>query len=791
MMGRLRLRNFIPFLICLLCATALAGPATQSSAPSKIRDRQFRADLEAFTDEMDRFGDRPSDDAVNRMVNLARQNPGDSELLYWGARGAFRGWIGNEVNGTTLLQKAAGMGYAPAIRDLGFLMCLGTQRITQDRVAGMGMLQQIADMGDARALYFVGFGYLHGWGGAAVNPDKAQECFDQALDKGYFPAALDLAELYTQTGDPTKGEQYYELAAELGDVRAMRILVDPSRSDLITRDPAKVGRYLQRGRFWKDEQLGRMLAANILLGRAALNYDEPLALNILRWSADEGDSRAQTLLARARLQGLWGIERQTDRGIRELQWLASGPDPSGSAAFCLGQALWDGAGVSIDTQRASRLIQESADAGFQPAKQWLLQHTSNSQTTRPSISSTTLPNPKSIAQAAMNSLHDVLLAAATTIDSDEQTGAAQKAALALMPVTDQQLEDDDIFRDWMYLETTPPFKAAIARILARARGLPPDSRAMTEAAISVLRKWSDAATIEEATHWLQSAAEMGDPVAMVRYGSYVLHGQGTLQNTQVGLKWLQRALDRSEPMAYLYLGLAYVEGAPGLEKDMDKGMSLLQESYKKGDLLGIWGLALHYYRQSDWRDLFPLLEEGNAQEYPPASSMFAWLLTGQLPMGDKKVSWNGAWNAVFVRGALCGYAIPATWAAVQLGSENPGDPNLARLLLLRSAQEGCVEAKALVAVALVTGAYGISPDVDRGVNELERLIKLDIHGLTVPFDAIEAGRGRAEAKWRLGQLMYQGKFIQKNQQRGQQLIESAASEGNPDANKWLANQKKK
>ncbi len=789
-MGFPHLQRVASLLVALSCATAIADSTTRASAPSMVRDLQFRADLEAFTDEMDRFGDRPSDDAVNRMVNRAQQNPGDPELLYWAARGAFRGWIGNEVNGTTLLQKAAGMSYAPAIRDLGFLMCLGTQRITQDRVAGMGMLGQIADMGDARALYFVGFGYLQGWGGAAVNPEKARKCFDQALDQGYFPAALDLAELYTAMGDQTKGEQYFELAAELGDVRAMRILVDPSRSDLISRDPMKVGRYLQRGRFWKDEQLGRMLAANILLRRTALDYDEPLALNILRWSAGEGDSRAKTLLARARLQGLWGIEQQVDRGIRELQWLASGPDPSGSAAFCLGQALWDGAGVSIDSQRADRLIQESADVGFQPAKKWLLQHTLNTQTTQPSISSTTLPNPKSIAQAAMNSLHDVLLAAATTIDSDEQTEAAQKAALALMPVTDQQLEDDDIFRDWMYLETAPPSKAAIARILARARDLPPNSRSMTEAAISVLEKWSDAATTEEATRWLQSAAEMDDPVAMARYGSDILYGRHTSQNTQVGLKWLQRALDRSEPMAYLYLGLAYVEGAPGLEKNMNKGMSLLQESYKKGKLLGIWGLALHYYRQSDWRDLFPLLEEGNVQEYAPASSMSAWLLTGQLPMGDKKVSWNGAWNVVFVRGALCGYAIPATWAAVQLDSENPGDPNLARLLLLRSAQEGCVEAKALVAAALVTGAYGISPDADRGVNELERLIKLDIHALAVPFDAIEAGRGRAEAKWRLGQLMYEGKFIQKNQQRGQQLIESAASEGNPDATKWIAANKK-
>ena len=764
---------------------SVGGAVPQGAA---VND-QCSSDLLVLKEAMWHNGDRPDDDTVRRIMSFARQYPSDPKLLYWASHCEIIGRCGTTVDGLRGLQKAAQMGYAPAIRDLAFMACLAN---SPDRDSVMTVLRGAAKNGDARASYFLAHAYARGYGGGSPddNLKDAVANFRQSLDGGYFPAAVDLAQIYTHEGDAAKGLQYYELSADLGDVYSMGYLVDPSRCDLIKTDPAKVGHYLQRGRLWQDPQLSRMLGASILLRRAGLQYDEPLAVNILRWAADHGDSRALALVARARLQGLWGIARQPDRGVRELTWLAEGPDRSGSAAFLLGEALWNASGIPADQLRGYAFIRQSAGAGFQPAIDWMSRQSAGGQPDGPADAQQPPPTSQPSRQSAANMLRNVLLEAATAVAPDKQAQVDLSAPAVLSPA-EQNLEDDEIFEDFFSVGGSPlPPADTLSRIIARAVGPDVDAHAMAEAAFAVLEQWSSAATPKQATDWLRRSAESGDPMGMAFYGTELLSEQGALKNPQEGITWLRRSVDRGSPNGLETLGFIYMKGAPGLARDTRKGLSLLQASYSKGNLMANWQLTFFYYQHGDWSSLASTLLEGSNRCYKPAGGMMAWLLTGQLPLGKEKVSDTDAWNNVFLRGALYGNPVVTTLAAEQLASAKPPDVNLARLLLLREAGVGCVEAKAILAAALVTGAFDIQADPQRGVRELAVLADPDNSHVADGFTEIEANIGRGIAAWELGRFLYEGKYVRPDQQRGKKLIAEAAAMNNPDAIAWEAHRQR-
>jgi TPR repeat protein len=107
-------------------------------------------------------------------------------------------------------------------------------------------------------------------------------------------------------------------------------------------------------------------------------------------------------------------------------------------------------------------------------------------------------------------------------------------------------------------------------------------------------------------------------------------------------------------------------------------------------------------------------------------------------------------------------------------------------MLHEAARAGDHRAKAIFASALITGEYGVALDVDRGLVDLEELIATKEIAAGPVVSILEMRIGQAEANWRLGRLLYEGKYLPGDKRRGRELIEKSAAKGNRDAARWLA-----
>jgi TPR repeat protein len=254
------------------------------------------------------------------------------------------------------------------------------------------------------------------------------------------------------------------------------------------------------------------------------------------------------------------------------------------------------------------------------------------------------------------------------------------------------------------------------------------------------------------------------------------------------LRLLNSARDQGELQASVELGTAYLSGLPGLDKDEEKGLSLLIEAHDKRQLQAMWALTLyHFANPSDAVQLQVLLVEGATRLYGPSQSLMSWELNGQVPAPINSTGFHSsnAWITLFLHGAMCENPTTETYVAVHMNDQKTPDPPVSRLLLRRAATAGCVQAQAILASALVTGAFGISPDADRGRASLESLVAIKVDaGQTI--ERLDAYVGRAEAQWQLGHLLYDGKFLPVDHDRGMGLVKLAAVGHNPSAIKWLA-----
>jgi TPR repeat protein len=119
-----------------------------------------------------------------------------------------------------------------------------------------------------------------------------------------------------------------------------------------------------------------------------------------------------------------------------------------------------------------------------------------------------------------------------------------------------------------------------------------------------------------------------------------------------------------------------------------------------------------------------------------------------------------------------------------------GQPAFTRWLL-RDAANDDFRAAAELAYAHVTGAYDVVPDIDRGMEDLEEIIRVDPSKISGGLARLEATIGRAQAEWLLGSLLYEGKYVPANPDKASQLIRRAAAEHNENAIAWLAKMNEK
>ncbi len=182
-------------------------------------------------------------------------------------------------------------------------------------------------------------------------------------------AAWELARLYDDGNalprDVDEAIRWYEVAAEAGEVRAIRRL---TRGFLQGHDGLPIDG--TAGRRWGERGVAvGDVASTAYLGRALLT-GEPLPRDpargeaLLQSAAAAGHTAAMTDLGRAYLAGD-PLPRDVDLGLRLLQEAADAGNAS--ALTSLGWAYWNGDGVAANPEQARALMRQAQALGHPSA----------------------------------------------------------------------------------------------------------------------------------------------------------------------------------------------------------------------------------------------------------------------------------------------------------------------------------------------------------------------------------------------------------------------------------------
>ena len=648
--------------------------------------------------------------------------------------------------------------------------------------------------------------------GVPQDAGSAKQLFRRSAEAGYAPAADELLKSCVATRDVDGVNWAVSNGLAAGRRAAFRHVLNPSTSDVYGKGPGAVRELLLGGTLDGDPQVTRMLAANILLGPAGpARFEEQPALGLreLQWAERSGDTRAAALLGSIMAEGLWHVGTDYHGGMHLLSWLAvGGADRSGTAAFCTGYVLWThtpaeqagrAGGPSRRAEQAGprgvELIRKAAGVGYGPARDWLAAHAGGAAT-RPAP--VLIGTDAATLAADQRAIDPVLREAATGQGEDPvlQPGDAPK----LMPPADQRERDESAAREWWYNYAPPPTSAVIGRLAARAREPQADPAALCWAALPVLAVVDGAPdggvagpdvvtsagpglSRDVALAWLRRAADAKVPAAVSAVGDRILRGDGYRQDAAGGLRVLTAAAALGDTAAEALLGQAYLDGRPGLPPDPGRAARLLRDAASHNWLRAFPALILAELRAGRADAAWDATQRAQFFGAVPAGSYLAWSADGYLP----RMPVPGPGDDAMVRAlSVCAMqGNPVAMVSLAKRFEARGEHNLARVLLRRAAGVGCARARAVLAVAAIRGEYGVTRDPELGLAQLERLAAVPLPTTADPTTRLDRQFGRADARWLLGQLLYDGTGGPADPTRARRLIAQAAADHQPDAERWL------
>ena len=155
---------------------------------------------------------------------------------------------------------------------------------------------------------------------------------------------------------------------------------------------------------------------------------------------------------------------------------------------------------------------------------------------------------------------------------------------------------------------------------------------------------------QDAALLLQRRASEGDPVAMYCMGE--IDFQVLPTNVSRALDLFQKSADAGYPQAQATIGALYLKGLPSiLERDPDKGVSLLSEAVRAKSLTARFNLGMAYYNgdgvSQDSVKAAQWLQVAEKQNFAEAQYVLGRLLTE----GDEKLSKNLSQGIYFLRKA--------------------------------------------------------------------------------------------------------------------------------------------
>ena len=223
----------------------------------------------------------------------------------------------------------------------------------------------LADSGDFRAQYYVGYMYLNGYG-VTKNDQIGLQYMQRSLDQNYDLAQAYMGFLYSEgtivPADRKKAISLYQKAADQGNTSAMLNLgVAYYKGEGVPRNLLKAIELLEKIPVEQKPEAGRYLG-DIYLAQDSANTLK--AVNAYRSAAMAGDLASYNALAQMYLSGT-GVDRDVDRAIKYYTYSASQSNPA--AQYALGLLYANGDRISRNRLLGHAWLTWSANQNYTPA----------------------------------------------------------------------------------------------------------------------------------------------------------------------------------------------------------------------------------------------------------------------------------------------------------------------------------------------------------------------------------------------------------------------------------------
>jgi len=273
---------------------------------------------------------------------------------------------------------------------------------------------------------------------------------------------------------------------------------------------------------------------------------------------------------------------------------------------------------------------------------------------------------------------------------------------------------------------------------------------------------------QDAALLLQRRASEGDPVAMYCMGE--IDFQVLPTNVSRALDLFQKSADAGYPQAQATIGALFLKGLPGiLDRDPDKGVSLLSEAVRAKSLTARFNLGMAYYNgdgvNQDSVKAAQWLQVAEKQNFAEAQYVLGRLLTE----GDENLPKNLSQGVHFLRKAAGQNHKLAKSYLEKLGSQGSDHATELRNNVGSSASPSMGDDERIQLARKYYTGIGKAKDYDKAFQ------------LLLPL----AQGGYPEAARLVGLMKLSGKGTAKNPKEAKQWLSVAAQKGDVSAQKML------
>jgi TPR repeat protein len=273
---------------------------------------------------------------------------------------------------------------------------------------------------------------------------------------------------------------------------------------------------------------------------------------------------------------------------------------------------------------------------------------------------------------------------------------------------------------------------------------------------------------QDAALLLQRRASEGDPVAMYCMGE--IDFQVLPTNVSRALDLFQKSADAGYPQAQATIGALFLKGLPGiLDRDPDKGVSLLSEAVRAKSLTARFNLGMAYYNgdgvNQDSVKAAQWLQVAEKQNFAEAQYVLGRLLTE----GDENLPKNLSQGVHFLRKAAGQNHKLAKSYLEKLGSQGSDHATELRNNVGSSASPSMGDDERIQLARKYYTGIGKAKDYDKAFQ------------LLLPL----AQGGYPEAARLVGLMKLSGKGTAKNPKEAKQWLSVAAQKGDISAQKML------